>query len=156
VQVISDIGGFVAAKGQQLGVSEWLTIDQQRIDLFAAATGDDYWIHVDPGQAEGGPYGATIAHGFLTLSLIPVLERQNFTVSGDAINYGVDRVRFISPVKVGSRVRAVTEVLEVAEIPGSAQVTYLTTVEHEGSERPACAADHIGRYSFAAEDGVSA
>jgi acyl dehydratase len=158
VQVFTDIAGLSAAKGQRLGESEWLAIEQPRIDAFADATGDDQWIHVDAERAKDGPFGATIAHGYLTLSLIPGLTREIFRVDGAtmAVNYGVNKVRFISPVRVGSKVRAVTEVADAEPLPTGIQMTFRTTIELDGGERPACVAEHISRYSFPAEEATHA
>ena len=133
--------------GEEIGLGEWLRIDQERIDAFAAATNDHQWIHVDPDKAAQGPFGATIAHGFLTLSLIPELAPK-LAVPGVrmGINYGLDRVRFITPVKVGSRIRARSKLVDVSEVEGGLQVKSEVTVEIEGSERPACVAETIARY----------
>jgi acyl dehydratase len=129
-------------------VGEWLTVDQGRIDAFAGATGDFQWIHVEPDRAAGGPFGATIAHGYLTLALIPVLTEGMFEVRGvqAAINYGLDRVRFVQPVLVDSRVRARSEVMAVDEAAQGSRVSLRTTVELEGSDRPALVADTIVLY----------
>ena len=133
--------------GEEIGLGEWLQIDQERIDAFAAATNDHQWIHVDPDKAAQGPFGATIAHGFLTLSLIPELAPK-LAVPGVrmGINYGLDRVRFITPVKVGSRIRARSKLVDVFEVEGGLQLKSEVTVEIEGSERPACVAETIARY----------
>ena len=135
--------------GKQLGHSEWLEIDQDRINTFADATGDHQWIHVDPERAKAGPFGAPIAHGYLTLSLVSMLLPQIIQVSGISmgINYGTDRVRFPAPVPVGSRVRAGAELVDVKEVGGAAvQATVRVTIEIEGSEKPACVVDTISRY----------
>jgi acyl dehydratase len=138
------------AAGDELGTSDWLIIDQARIDLFAEATGDAQWIHVDPERAADGPFGATIAHGFLTLSLIPVLAGQNYLVKGArmGVNYGLNKVRFLRPVRVGSRVRAITRLLQVEDVDGGVQLYMHNCLEIEGADRPACAAENIGRYYF--------
>jgi acyl dehydratase len=131
------------AAGQQLGYSEWHTVDQKRVDLFAEATGDHQWIHVDPVRAAAGPFGGTIAHGYLTLSLLPMLQWELWTFTGAAmgVNYGSDKVRFLTPVKVGSRVRLRLTVLSVDARPdGSLLVKTEATVEVEGSDRPALVA----------------
>jgi acyl dehydratase len=127
---------------------EWLTIDQDRIDLFADATDDHQWIHVDPERAAAGPFGATVAHGFLTLSLIPPLTTGLLVVgeTGMVVNYGLDRVRFIQPVHPGSRVRAVTTVTGAEPTPNGVRVHQATTIEIEGSERPAVVVDMIALY----------
>jgi acyl dehydratase len=137
-----------AAIGEELGVSGWLEIDQKRIDLFAEATGDHQWIHVDPERAESGPFGTTIAHGYLTLSLLPALVPEVMRVEGMqmGVNYGVDKVRFPSPVPVGSRVRARAQLVEVGEAGGGVQVAAKVTVEREGGEKPVCVAETVSRY----------
>ena len=137
-----------AAVGQRLGESEWLTIDQNRINLFADATGDHQWIHVDPEKAKTGPFGDTIAHGYLTLSLVNMFLPEIVDVQGIAmgVNYGCEKVRFPSPVKVNSRVRGVGELVQVENVKGGVQATIRVTVEIEGSERPACVVDTISRY----------
>ena len=138
-----------AVVGKQLGVSEWLEIDQARIDKFADATGDHQWIHVDPERAKDGPFGSTIAHGYLTLSLVNCFLPQIIEVRGISmgVNYGTDRVRFPAPVPVGSRLRGSAELIKVEDVKGGAvQSTVRVTVEIEGSERPACVIDTISRY----------
>jgi acyl dehydratase len=134
-----------AAVGQHLGYSGWLTIDQRRIDLFAEATGDHQWIHVDPERAASGPYGSTIAHGYLTLSLVPVLVAEVIDYAGwpARLNYGSDKVRFPAPAPVGSRVRAGVELIAVRDVPSGVQVISRVTVEIEGSDRPALVAETI-------------
>ncbi|MFD8920342.1 MaoC family dehydratase [Streptomyces sp. NPDC059569] len=136
--------------GEQLGHSEWLEIDQKRIDLFAEATGDHQWIHVDPERAAAGPFGTTIAHGYLTLSLLPVFVPQILRVENVqmGINYGTNKVRFPSPVPVGSRLRASAVLTDVAEAGGGVQLTTLVTVEREGGEKPACVAESVSRFYF--------
>ena len=138
---------LAAAAGTELGRSDWLAVDQSRIDLFAEATGDDQWIHVDPERAAGGPFGGTIGHGFLTLSLIPFLVRDIYAVEGVrmAVNYGLDKVRFPTPVKVGSRVRAVQALTSVTDVAGGLQVASAVTVELEGSAKPAAYAETLTR-----------
>jgi acyl dehydratase len=139
---------MVAAVGHPLGESEWLAINQARIDAFAAATDDYQWIHVDPQRASEGPFGVTVAHGFLTLSLLPFFVRQILEVP-DArlvVNYGLNRVRFISPVRVGSRVRARSLLKEATDIGEAMQLIVETTVEIEDAERPALVAETISRY----------
>ncbi|WKD35436.1 MaoC family dehydratase [Streptomyces xanthophaeus] len=136
--------------GEPLGPSEWLEVDQKRIDLFADATGDHQWIHVDPERAAGGPFGSTIAHGYLTLSLLPSLVPQIMRVEGMrmGLNYGTNKVRFPAPVPVGSRLRAVAVITEVAEAGGGVQVTATVTVEREGGDKPVCVAESVSRYYF--------
>jgi acyl dehydratase len=133
--------------GDVYGPSSWVEVPQERIDAFADATGDHQWIHVDPARAKDGPFGSTIAHGYLTLSLLPaasyeVVPRQG----GMAINYGLNRVRFPAPVPVGSRVRATFEVVEFDEQHWGGQVTMKATVEREGGDKPVCVADVVFRY----------
>ena len=140
---------LLSAVGKQLGASEWLTIEQARVNQFADATGDHQWIHVDPERAKSGPFGSTIAHGYLTLSLVNLFLPQLLEVRGVSmgVNYGCDKVRFPSPVKVGSRVRGAGEVVAAEEVKGGAvQVTVRVSVEIEGSERPACVVETISRF----------
>lgn len=136
-----------ALAGQEIGTSDWLLIDQERIDRFAQATGDEQWIHVDPVRAAAGPFGATVAHGFLTLSLVPLLHETAFSVE-DArmgVNYGLNRVRFISPVRVGSSLRGRFQLLSFEPLEGGAQLTMAVTLELGGQERPACVAETVSR-----------
>ncbi|MBY8861744.1 MaoC family dehydratase [Nocardia sp. CA2R105] len=139
---------FTAAVGTEIGVSDWMTIDQQRVDTFADATGDHQWIHVDPEKAAKGPFGGPIAHGFLTLSLSVPLMNQATTVGGIrmGINYGLNKVRFITPVPVGGRIRARVTLDSVREIPGGIQAERTVTIELEGADKPACIAQSIARY----------
>ncbi|MFF2524244.1 MaoC family dehydratase [Streptomyces liangshanensis] len=139
-----------AGVGEQLGHSDWLEIDQKRIDLFADATGDHQWIHVDPVRAAAGPFGTTIAHGYLTLSLLPVFVPQIIAVENVTmgVNYGTDKVRFPAPVPVGSRLRASAVLRSVEEAGGGVQVTALVTVEREGGTKPVCVAESVSRYYF--------
>jgi len=136
------------AVGKQLGSSDWLEITQDRIDKFADATGDHQWIHVDPERAREGPFGACIAHGYLTQSLVYLFLPQIVQVKGISmgVNYGANKVRFPAPVRVGSRVRGSAEVVDVEEIKGAVQATIRVTVEIEGSDRPGCVIDTISRY----------
>jgi len=136
-----------AMVGESLGHSDWLQVDQQRIDQFAHATGDHQWIHTDPVRAASGPFGATVAHGFLTLSLLPVFFETGFAIADVrmGINYGLNRVRFMSPVRVGSRLRAHFKLLAFEVIEGGAQLTVEATVELEGSDKPACVAQTVSR-----------
>ena len=136
------------AVGTDLGTTDWLTIEQDRIDLFADATGDHQWIHVDPERAKDGPFGGTIAHGYLTLSLVntflpDLLEVKEFSMG---VNYGTDKTRFPAPVPVGSRIRGRGEITGADEVKGGVQVTVTVTVEIEGGERPACVVDTISRF----------
>lgn len=139
------------AVGMKLGASDWLAIDQARIDMFAKATGDFQWIHVDPERAKDGPFGRTVAHGYLTFSLINMFLPDLFRAEGMkmGINYGADRLRFPAPVPVGTRVRVVAELAGADVLEGNAvQTTVRAVVEIEGSGKPACVADILGRYYF--------
>jgi acyl dehydratase len=135
------------AVGQHLGYSDWIPVDQDRVNLFADATGDHQWIHVDPERAKAGPFKRTIAHGFLTLSLLPVLMGSVYRVHGVkmGVNYGLNRVRFPAPLPVGSRVRAGVELTEVTPVDGGVQVVATVTVEVEGSPKPCCVAATVSR-----------
>ena len=137
-----------AAAGTHLGYSDWLEIDQARIDLFADATGDHQWIHVDPQRAADGPFGTTIAHGYLTVSLTNLFLPQIVEVRGVSmgVNYGVNKIRFPAPVPVGSRLRAGAELTAVDEVHGGVQTTMTITVEIEGGDRPACIVESISRW----------
>jgi acyl dehydratase len=139
-----------AAVGSHLGFSDWLEIDQERIDRFAEATGDHQWIHVDPARAKDGPFGTTIAHGYLTLSITNMFLPQLVTVSTAklGINYGANKVRFPAPVPVGSRIRVGAEMLEVDDVPGGVQMVVRLTVEVEGGGKPACVVDSVTRWMF--------
>jgi len=150
--VIDSPAAMQAAVGQELGVTDWLAIEQPRIDLFAEATGDAQWIHVDPVRASQGPFGACIAHGYLTLSLVNAFLPQIWDVQNLAmgVNYGCDRVRFPAPVKVGQRVRGRATLTQVEPVGKALQATVRVTVEIDGSERPACVVDTISRYTFKA------
>jgi acyl dehydratase len=140
---------MLGKEGTELGVSDWLEIDQKRIDLFAEATGDHQWIHVDPERAKSGPFGATIAHGYLTMSLVNKFLPETIVVKGISmgVNYGADKLRFPAPVPVGSRIRGRSELVKVEEVKnGAIQATVRVTVEIEGGDRPACVVDTISRY----------
>jgi len=133
--------------GDTFGPSSWVEILQARIDQFAEATGDHQWIHVDPERAKAGPFGSTIAHGYLTLSLLPTASFEVVPQEGKmGINYGVNKVRFPAPVPVGSRVRATFEVVDVEEHDWGAQVTMKATVEREGGDKPVCVAETVSRH----------
>jgi acyl dehydratase len=134
--------------GARFGPGDWLRIDQARIDGFADATGDPQWIHTDPIRAAAGPYGTTIAHGFLTLALLSPLfdDLVAFEDASTSINYGLDRVRFPAPVPVGSRIRATFEVESVTEIDDGIQAAFASTLEREGFEKPVCVATMIFRF----------
>ena len=132
--------------GDTFGPSSWIEIPQSRIDAFAEATGDHQWIHVDPERAKDGPFRTTIAHGYLTLSLLPVASYEVVPRQGGmGINYGLNRVRFPAPVPVDSRLRASFEVVSVDEFEGGAQVTMTATVEREGGDKPVCVAESLSR-----------
>ncbi|ADU00329.1 MULTISPECIES: MaoC family dehydratase [Mycolicibacterium] len=143
-----NLAELVAAQGTQLGPTEWLEITQERVNLFADATDDHQWIHVDPARAADGPFGGTIAHGLLTLSLLPRFTHQLYTVDNVAmaINYGYNKVRFITPVRVGAKLRARAEISAVAQLENAVQATLSTTVEIEDSEKPAAVAESIVRF----------
>jgi acyl dehydratase len=139
---------LIGQEGTKLGPSEWLLIEQDRVNGFAQVTGDHQWIHVDVERAKAGPFGGTIAHGYLTMSLVnhflpELIEVRGFT---HAVNVGTDRLRFLAPVKVGSRIRGVGEIVSVEEIKGAIQSVVRVTVEIEGGDKPACVVDTISRY----------
>jgi acyl dehydratase len=146
VDDVSQLRGLI---GQPVGVSDWVDVSQARIDAFAEATGDRQWIHVDAERARADtPYGGTIAHGFLTLSLLSAMIRTAVSVGGlrMSINYGLNRVRFVSPVPAGSRVRAHVALADLSDVEGGVQAVWNVTVEREGGERPALVAEWIMRY----------
>ncbi|MDT3397504.1 MaoC family dehydratase [Streptomyces sp. B1866] len=149
-RIFSSPDDLRSAVGADLGPSDWLEVDQKRIDLFADATGDHQWIHVDPEKAAAGPFGTTIAHGYLTLSLLPLFTPQLLRVEGVrmGINYGVNKVRFPAPVPVGSRLRATGRVAEVADVTGGVQVALAVALEREGGDKPVCVAEPVVRYLF--------
>lgn len=136
-----------ALVGQEIGHSDWLLVDQERIDLFARATGDHQWIHTDPARAAAGPFGTTVAHGFLTLSLLPVLFETGFAIDDMrmGVNYGLNRVRFPTPVPAGSRVRGRFTLRSYEPLEGGAQLTLESVIELEGSAKPACVAESVSR-----------
>lgn len=136
-----------ALVGQDIATSEWITVDQQRINLFAQATGDHQWIHVDPVRAAAGPFGTTVAHGFLTLSLLSEMLESAFDIdeSTMGVNYGLNRVRFPAPVPVDSRLRGHFKLLSFEAIGGGAQMVIEVTMEREGSGKPVCVAESITR-----------
>lgn len=142
---ISGIEDLKEWVGRDIGSSDWLEIDQQRINLFAEATGDYQWIHTDPARAASGPYGATIAHGYLSLSLLPALAAQIYRVSGVGaiVNYGLNKVRFPAPVPVGSRLRNNVHLVSVAEVTSGTLATVRHTLELQRSERPAVVAEQL-------------
>jgi acyl dehydratase len=141
------ISELQALVGQEVGVSEWITITQEQINQFAQATGDHQWIHVDPERAKAGPFGATVAHGFLTLSLLPQMGASAFTVKETrmGVNYGLNKVRFPAPVPVGSKLRGRFKLLEYIPLEGGAQMTLECTMEREGSDKPVCVAESLSR-----------
>jgi acyl dehydratase len=147
-QVYDSPVSLMGQQGKLLGPTDWLLIDQDRVNGFAEVTGDHQWIHVDPAKAKDGPFGGTIAHGYLTLSLANFFLPDLIEVRGfsHAVNVGADRLRFLSPVKVGSRIRAAGEIISVEEIKGAVQSVVRVTIEIEGSEKPACVIDTISRY----------
>jgi acyl dehydratase len=136
------------AVGEQLGFSDWHTVSQEQIDTFADATGDHQWIHVDPERAAAGPFGKTIAHGFLSLSLTPLLAHQVYTVRGVAmaINYGANRVRFPEPLLSGSRVRAAVRLDSADDVAGGVQVVTTVEIAAEGRTKPCCVAELVSRF----------
>ncbi|MDT5325575.1 MAG: hypothetical protein QOF25_2727 [Mycobacterium sp.] len=148
MKVFNDLSEFAAARGNQFGPTDWLEISQDRVNLFADATDDHQWIHVDPEKAANGPFGGTIAHGLLTLSLLPHFSHQLYRVDNIAlaVNYGYNKVRFINPVKVGAKLRARGELTSVNQLDGAVQATTTITVEIEGSDKPAAVAESIIRY----------
>lgn len=139
---------LIGKEGTRLGPTDWLAIEQDRVDGFAEVTGDHQWIHVDVERAKAGPFGGTIAHGYLTMSLVNHFLPDLIEVRGfaHAVNVGADRLRFLSPVKVGSRIRAVGEIVGVEEVKGAIQSVVRVTIEIEGQDKPACVLDTISRY----------
>ena len=148
--VLSSPQELVTTPGRRLGPTDWVTIEQRRIDEFAEATGDRQWIHVDVERARRGPFGGTIAHGYLTLSLVNLFLPQLIEVRGAAmgVNYGCDRVRFPAVVRAGARVHGTAEVLEVEELASAVQVKIRVTVVVEGGDKPACVADTLSRWYY--------
>ncbi len=149
-QKFDSVAGVLGAVGRDLGVTEWMTLSQERINLFADATDDHQWIHVDAARAAAGPFGGCIAHGYLTLSLaskfLPELVAYDGLTMG--VNYGCERVRFPAPVRAGSRIRGRGEVVAAEEVKGGVQVTIRITVEIEGGAKPGCVVDTISRLYF--------
>lgn len=145
MRILNNREEIVEAAGTELGVSSWTHITQERIDRFADATGDRQWIHIDPERAAQGPFGATVAHGYLTLSMLPFLGAQVFAFAGDIarVNYGLNKVRFITPVVVGSKIRSRVQVKEVRDINSGQQVTMQHTVEIKSVDKPACVAETV-------------
>lgn len=149
-QTFHSANELLASVGRKLGPTDWLVVEQERIILFANATGDHQWIHVDAERAKQGPFGACIAHGYLTLSLVSFFLPQLIEVFGMTmgVNYGLDRVRFPNIVPAGSRLRATGEIVAAEAVKGGAQITVRVTIEREGEARPACVADSISRFVF--------
>lgn len=148
MKIFHDLDEFGAAEGAQLGPTEWIQVQQDRVDLFADATDDHQWIHVDPERAADGPFGGTIAHGLLTLSLLPRFMHELYRVDkvSMAVNYGFNKVRFITPVRVGARLRARSEIAGVTTLDGAVQATFVTTIEVEEAPKPAAVVESIIRY----------
>jgi len=148
MKAYAKLSDLPALLGAVLGTSDWIGIDQARIDQFAAVTGDDQWIHVDPKRAAAGPFGTTVAHGHLTLSLLPVMVRSAFTI-GDVrmtVNYGLNRVRFPAPVPVGSRLRGHFKLMTFEPNASGAQIVVEVTTEREGHSKPVCVAESVARH----------
>lgn len=147
MKIYRHVSELEALVGATIGISDWLTVDQARIDQFAAVTGDDQWIHVDPARAASGMFGTTVAHGFLTLSLLPFFGRSSHKVEGARmqVNYGLNRVRFPAPVPVGSRLRAHYTLTSFERIDGGVQLVIQVSVEREGQSKPVCVAESVSR-----------
>jgi acyl dehydratase len=148
MKTFENLSELPALVGQEVAVSDWITITQEQVNLFAQATGDHQWIHVDVERAKAGPFGAPIAHGFLTLSLLPKFFETSFEIrdSRMGVNYGLNKVRFTAPVPVGSRLRARMKLLACEPIENDGmQMTWLVTVEREGSDKPVCIAESLSR-----------
>ena len=145
MKTFSTFAELEAAAGQEIGTTDWLTIDQKRVDQFADATGDHQWIHVDVERAKDGPFGGTIAHGYLTLSLIPQFNQELFGLEtpGARLNYGVNKVRFPNPVPVGSRIRATAQIAELTDVPAGKQMVLRYTIEIDGATKPGCVAETV-------------
>ena len=145
MRVFASLDDYTKAKGEHLGYGDWHEITQDEINLFADATGDHQWIHIDIEKAKAGPFGAPVAHGYLTLSLIPMLVKDIYTIEGlkMGVNYGLNKVRFPSPVVVGSRVRAGAEILDVVDFPPGKQAVVKVTVEIDGNPKPGCVAETV-------------
>ena len=148
MRTFANIDEVKAALGEELGASEWHEVTQDKINAFADATGDHQWIHVNPEMAKSGPFGTTIAHGYYTLSLAPMLLAQVWNVEGVkmGVNYGLNKLRFVSPVKVGSKVRATAKLLSAEPKAGGTAITLQTTFEIEGESKPAAVAEAIFLY----------
>ena len=148
MRTFAHLADLAALQGQEIGASDWITVTQSSIDLFAQATGDAQWIHVDPARAAAGPFGTTVAHGFLTLSMLSEMFAASiaFTDVRMSLNYGLNRVRFPSPVPVDSRLRAVCVLDTFEPIAGGAQITVTVTIEREGGAKPACVAEWVTQH----------
>ena len=147
MQVFTSLDQLKDAVGVELGFSDWLEISQERVDQFAETTGDHQWIHVDPERAASGPFGGTIAHGWLTASIIPVLTQQIYRIEAKmAVNYGLNKLRFPAPVPVGSSVRASSTFKEISDVGGAVQLLTATTVHIRDADKPALVAETVGRY----------
>ena len=146
-RVFGSLEELAAHVGEQIGISDWIRVDQARIDAFAHATGDHQWIHVDPARAAAGPFGTTVAHGFLTLSLLPAMSASAYELRGVrlGVNYGLNKVRFTAPVPAGSRLRGVFRLLAVEPVEGGAQFSVEVRMEREGAGKPVCIAEAIVR-----------
>lgn len=148
VRNFESLAAFSAAAGTELGTSDWLTVDQKRIDVFAEATGDDQWIHVDPERAADGPFGVTIAHGLLTLSLFPALIDRIYRVDGMrmAVNYGFNKVRYPAPVPAGSQIRLTLTLAEVTPVEGGVQAVFGGSAQIRDKPKPACVFEAVARF----------
>jgi acyl dehydratase len=145
MRVFRSLDELTAAVGEELGPTEWMTVTQKQVDLFADATGDHQWIHVDRARAAAGPFGGTIAHGYLTLSLVPMLAAQLFHIDtmGAKLNYGINKVRFPHLVPVGAQIRARATIAEVTDVPAGKQLITRYVIEIEGVDKPACVAETV-------------
>lgn len=148
MRVFENLDELASCVGQEIAVSDWVEVTQQRIDRFAEATGDHQWIHVDPVRAKSGPFGTTIAHGYLTLSMLPMFYENAIELRGVrmSVNYGLNRVRFMAPVPVGSRLRARVTLLDAQPLEGGMQLAWRSTIEREGADKPVCVAEPLARY----------
>ncbi len=147
MRVYGSVAELAGAVGESIGPGPWFTIDQERVDAFAEATGDHQWIHTDPERAAAGPFRGTIAHGYLTLSLLPMLTRDLYRVEGlrMAVNYGLNRVRFPAPARVGGAVRLTARIAEVTPVSGGVQLVVTATVDNDRGGKPCCVADTVSR-----------
>jgi acyl dehydratase len=150
MRVFESADALRAAVGEHLGYSDWHVVTQEQVNLFADATGDHQWIHIDPERAAQGPFGTTVAHGYLTLSLVPMLAAEVSRVDGAkmGVNYGSNKVRFPAPVPTGSRVRAGVKLMSVEDVPGGVQVINEVTIEREGGDKPCCVGEIVSRVYF--------